>query len=81
MLATLAVVVLFHLDSMHCQFALVIQHDAPVIANARQLLRLVVDRETGQRGFVITGKQEFLEPYDNARVEFAESKPPAEPVD
>jgi CHASE3 domain sensor protein/CheY-like chemotaxis protein len=71
LMATLAVVVLFHLDNMHRQFAFVIEHDAPVIANARELQKLVVDMETGQRGFVITGKQEFLDPYENARTEFA----------
>jgi len=71
LVATLAVVVLFRVDTMQSQFAYVIEHDAPVIANARHLLRLVVDMETGQRGFVITGKQEFLEPYDNASNEFS----------
>ncbi len=72
LVATLAVVVLFNLSNMNRQFSFVIQHDAPVIANARHLLTLVVDMETGQRGFVITGKNEFLEPYDKALVSFAE---------
>jgi signal transduction histidine kinase len=71
LMATLDVVVLMHIDNMHRQFASVIQHDAPAIANARHLLKLVVDMETGQRGFVITGKQEFLEPYESGRIEFA----------
>ncbi len=71
LVATLAIVVLFHLASMHRQFSFVIQHDAPVIANARHLLKLVVDMETGQRGFVITGKDEFLEPYENAVASFS----------
>ena len=71
LVATLAVVVLFNLDNMHRQFSFVIQHDAPVIANARHLLTLVVDMETGQRGFVITGKDEFLEPYENAVAAFS----------
>ena len=29
----------------------------------------VIDLETGQRGFVITGKDEFLEPYNEAKIE------------
>ncbi len=33
------------------QFKFVIEHDAPVIASARELSKLVVDMETGQRGF------------------------------
>ncbi len=54
LVATLAIVVLFQLSNIHRQFTFVIQHDAPVIANARHLSKLVVDMETGQRGFVIT---------------------------
>ncbi len=69
---TLAVVVLFNVSDMHRQFSFVIEHDAPVIANARHLSKLVVDMETGQRGFVITGQDEFLEPYDNALASFAD---------
>ena len=72
LVATLAIVVLFHLANMHRQFSFVIRHDAPVIANARHLLTLVVDMETGQRGFVITGKDEFLEPYEKAIDTFAD---------
>ncbi len=71
LVAPLAVVVLFNLAGMHRQFSYVIQHDAPVIANARHLSKLVVDMETGQRGFVITGKDEFLEPYENAVASFS----------
>ena len=48
---------------MQRQFQAVTQHDAPVIAHARHLSKLVVDMETGQRGFVITGQDESLEPY------------------
>ena len=36
----------------------------------RQLSKLVVDLETGQRGFVITAQEEFLEPYDSAQEQF-----------
>ncbi len=68
--ATLAIVVLVHLADINRQFSFVIQHDAPVIANARHLLTLVVDMETGQRGFVITGNDEFLEPYEKAVASF-----------
>jgi two-component sensor histidine kinase/CHASE3 domain sensor protein len=33
----------------------------------RRTLRLLVDAETGQRGFLLTGKPGFLEPYERAR--------------
>ena len=71
LVATLAIVVVLHLANMHRQLSLVIQHDAPAIANARHLLTLVIDMETGQRGFVITGADEFLEPYEKAVASFA----------
>jgi len=72
LVASLAVVVLLQMDGMHRQFSFVIQHDAPLIANARHLMTLVVDMETGQRGFIITGKDDFLEPYERARASIAD---------
>src|SRR5207253_3140410 len=43
------------------------RHSEQVIANANQLERLVIDMETGQRGFVITRDERFLEPWLAAR--------------
>ncbi|TKC91814.1 PAS domain S-box protein [Trinickia terrae] len=37
-----------------------------VIANLEQLLSLAKDLESGQRGFVITGRSSYLEPYTTA---------------
>ncbi len=34
--------------------------------NLQTLLRRVVDAETGQRGYLLTGRKEYLEPYRNA---------------
>ena len=45
------------------QFDFLIQHDLEVLQNAQKLQKLIVDAETGQRGFVIVGDDEFLEPY------------------
>ncbi len=70
LVATLAAVVLVNLANMHRQFSFVVRHDS-INANARHLLKLVVDMETGQRGFVITGNDEFLEPYENAVASFS----------
>ena len=65
--------VVFHsMASVQEQFSQVVERDAPIIANANRLLKLVVDMETGQRGFCITQKEEFLEPYDTACDEFHE---------
>ncbi len=43
------------------------RHSEEVLATANQFERLVVDLETGQRGFVITGQERFLQPWQQAR--------------
>ena len=70
LLGVLSFVILISLSDVERQFSFVVEHDAPVIANAHLLSKLVVDMETGQRGFVITGKDEFLEPYNKGSIEF-----------
>ncbi len=37
-------------------------HERSVISNADLVLKAIIDIETGQRGFVIAGKEEFLDP-------------------
>jgi signal transduction histidine kinase len=44
------------------------RHSQEVLTAASQLERLVVDLETGQRGFILTGEERFLEPWQAARV-------------
>lgn len=41
-------------------------HTYEVLTQTEQLLRTLVDAETGARGFVLTGQDEFLEPYNDA---------------
>jgi len=41
-----------------------------VLVAANQLERLLLDLETGQRGFFLTGQERFLEPWNAARREF-----------
>ena len=43
-----------------------VKHTQQVIANGEELKKLMVDMETGERGFLITGKNSFLEPYNQA---------------
>ena len=66
----LGISVLLGMADVRRLFQFVAEHDAPVIANARQLSMLVVDMETGQRGFVITARDDFLEPYHSGAEEF-----------
>jgi signal transduction histidine kinase len=44
------------------------RHSEEVLVAANQLERLIVDLETGQRGFVITAQERFLQPWQAARV-------------
>ena len=43
------------------------RHSQEVLSAANRLERLVVDLETGPRGYVITGDERFLEPWTSAR--------------
>ena len=44
-------------------FTFLVEHDLNVLQNAQELQKLVVDAQTGQRGFIITGDNNFLQPY------------------
>ncbi len=46
-----------------------VDHTHEVRRQLAYLLTLLVDAETGERGYIITGKEEFLEPYAAARRE------------
>jgi PAS domain S-box-containing protein len=43
-----------------------------VIAESTRLLSALADAESGQRGFVITGDEDYLAPYDTARARLPE---------
>lgn len=47
-----------------------VNHTNEVIAKANLLVKTLVDMETGQRGFLIAGEDEFLEPYTSGKKEF-----------
>lgn len=44
-----------------------VEHTHKVIGDANYLIKLLVDMETGERGFLITGKDNFLEPFYSAK--------------
>jgi signal transduction histidine kinase len=46
------------------------RHSEEVLAAANQLERLVIDLETGLRGYLITGEEPFLAPWEDARKAF-----------
>jgi PAS domain S-box-containing protein len=43
-----------------------------VISNSRQLMRYIVDMETGVRGYHLTGDKTFLEPYEAGKARIPE---------
>jgi CheY-like chemotaxis protein/signal transduction histidine kinase len=44
-----------------------VDHSQRVIGNANETAKLSIDMETGMRGFLITGDEAFLQPYEIAR--------------
>src|SRR5215469_6221791 len=44
-----------------------VDHAAEVVTNSRQLMRYMIDMETGIRGYYLTGDRRFLDPFAAAR--------------
>lgn len=55
-------------EAVDCQ-----THTYLVKTNLQALEKDLVDAETGQRGFLFTNKQEYLEPYNNGIIAFSKS--------
>lgn len=49
-----------------------VDHSDRIIGDARQLIRYVVEMETGLRGYILTGDQTFLESYNDAKSRVAD---------
>ena len=47
-----------------------VAHTHNVIGKAHLIEKLLLDMETGERGFLITGEEEFLEPYIQGKAEY-----------
>ena len=56
-------------EELEHQFERLVQHDLKLADDAEQLLRLMVDLETGKRGYLLTGDRTFLAPYQIARTD------------
>jgi signal transduction histidine kinase/CHASE3 domain sensor protein len=48
-----------------------VRHTDHVIAEANHTEKLLIDMETGLRGYLVTGNTEFLEPYEQGRLALA----------
>jgi signal transduction histidine kinase/CHASE3 domain sensor protein len=67
-------------DELDAQFVRLVQHDLKLADDAEQLLRVMVDLETGKRGFLLTGDRSFLAPYERGRRELENLLPEAQEV-
>ena len=65
-LAILAAVLLWETQSLYSSMQWV-DHTDQVISADWQLLKMVLDMETGLRGYLSTGNSEFLQPYSKAK--------------
>ena len=67
----LVILVVLGAISLWCTWTLIttahwVSHTHQVLENLEAVLSEIKDSETGQRGFVITGKEPYLEPYNAA---------------
>jgi len=65
-------ILMVNLRSVTRSFGDVVNDAEDIINKSHLLSKLVVDMETGQRGFVITGQDEFLKPFNEANDNFDE---------
>ncbi len=49
-----------------------VQHTYKVIAQANNILESAINMETGMRGYLLAGKEEFLDPYKDGQKKFSE---------
>ena len=49
-----------------------VEHTQKVLSAAARLLAHAVDMETGMRGYLLAGEDDFLEPYNNGKAAFSE---------
>src|SRR5947209_7670868 len=50
-----------------------VAHTHEVLVELETVLSLLKDAETGQRGYLLTGKPEYLQPYDKAKTKIDET--------
>ena len=71
-MAILAVMLINSIGGLNTKFSFLVHHDTRVLTNAQELTGLMVDMETGLRGYLVTGQTAYLDPYFSGRVRFEE---------
>jgi len=62
----IALVVYFSINNLLAT-SVWVKHTHVVITGATELEKLMLDMETGERGFLITGEEKFLQPFNQAK--------------
>ncbi|PKH09284.1 methyl-accepting chemotaxis protein [Moritella sp. Urea-trap-13] len=69
LMVSITLVVLFSVKSLEDNFNWV-NHTHEVLAKASKIEAAAVDMETGMRGFLLAGKEQFLDPYKQGKAQF-----------
>lgn len=69
LMAIVAIVLYSSIISLN-QTTIWVNHTHDVIASGNELVAAMVDQETGMRGYLVGGLEEFLEPYNNGKRNF-----------
>ncbi|WP_179218650.1 methyl-accepting chemotaxis protein [Saccharibacillus sp. O23] len=72
-LAAAIFVVRAQIDKLEDEMNFVAGHDMEVHDRANQIEKNAVDMETGQRGFIITGEEKYLDPYNKGKADWEEN--------
>ncbi|WP_172195804.1 methyl-accepting chemotaxis protein [Saccharibacillus qingshengii] len=71
-LAAAILIVRGQIDKLENEMNFIAGHDMDVHDRINQIEKDVVDMETGQRGFIITGEDKYLDPYNTGKAEWIE---------
>jgi methyl-accepting chemotaxis protein len=72
LLSSSTILVIARIQALEREMNYITNHDMQVHELANQIEKNVIDMETGQRGFVITGDAKYLEPYNNGQKQWKE---------
>ncbi|CAM4176366.1 methyl-accepting chemotaxis protein [Saccharibacillus endophyticus] len=72
-LAAVILVVRGQIDKLEEEMNFIAGHDMEVHERINQISKNAVDMETGQRGFIITGEDKYLDPYNAGKTQWDEN--------
>lgn len=70
LMAALAIILLWQINTLLSEHAW-LEHTDHAIASAYNVEKLVLDMQSGRRGYLLTGNKSFLQPYERGKAAFA----------